>query len=59
MLLMLVFDLTSIFAILVLHFISFRKSQTTKSDMPNAGHFKKESGLPNVEDVHLDSDFAN
>lgn len=47
----LVFDLTSILAILVLHFINFRKSQTEKDRMPEAGHFNPEGGLPKVRDL--------
>ena len=47
----LVWDLTSILAIQVLHFISFRKSQTKKDRMPEAGHFNPEGGLPHVDSI--------
>lgn len=50
----LVWDLTSILAILVLHFISFRKSQTKKDRMPEAGHFNPEGGIPNVRNIVFD-----
>ena len=46
----LIFDLSSILAILILHFISFRikddSSKSSQQKLPKAGHFKNESSLP-------------
>ena len=48
----LLFDLSSILAILILHFISFRNSDSENSSkLPKAGHFKDESALPRIDDV--------
>ena len=47
----LIFDLTSIIAILILHFISFRNgTKQKKINMPQAGHFNENGGLPDVDD---------
>ena len=51
----LLFDLSSILAILILHFISFRNSDSKNSSkLPKAGHFKDESALPRIDDVIVD-----
>ena len=46
----LVWDLSSIVAILYLHFMSFREGNNRQIELPKAGHFKKKSTLPNVDD---------
>ena len=52
-LLPLAFDLSSILAILTLHYMSFKKDKEANrtSQLPKAGHFKDESALPKIDDI--------
>ena len=59
-------DLSSIVAILVLHFISFRANKVNTDSKEkkkvlvlNAGHYKSERGLPTTEGSSLRESFAS
>ena len=46
----LVWDITSILSILIMHYMSFREKPVIKI-IPRAGHFKEQSGLPEFSDT--------
>ena len=49
-----VFDLTSILAILILHVISFKNTKGAKKmNMPQAGHFNEKGGMPKAGDTSM------
>ena len=46
----LVWDITSILSILIMHYMSFRQKPVIKI-IPRAGHFKEQGGLPEFSDT--------
>lgn len=54
----LIWDITSILSILILHKMSF--SEENSSRVPKAGHYSTSGGLPNIEETSsLDTSFVS